>query len=47
MREQRVQPPLNNYSQEVIKDEEEMDHEINIIGGPSQSFFLTREEYEQ
>ena len=24
-----------------------MDHKINLIGGPSQTAFLTREEYEQ
>ena len=44
---QRVQPPLNNYSQEVIKEDEEMEHEINMIGGYLQSSFLNKDEYEQ
>ena len=45
--DQRIQPPLNNYSQEVIKEDEEMEHEINLIGRSLQSAFLNRDEYEQ
>ena len=38
---------MNNYSQEVVKEDEEMEHEINMIGGYLQSSFLNRDEYEQ
>lgn len=45
--DQRFLPPLNNYNQEVIKEDEEMEHKINLIGGSLQSAFLNRDEYEQ
>ena len=38
---------MNNYNQEFIKEDEEMEHEINLIGGYLQYAFLNIDEYEQ
>ena len=44
--DQKVQPPLNNFAGEIQQDHEEEHDEINLIVGPSQTTYLTQEEYE-
>ena len=45
--DQRVQPPLNNFVAENQQEDEEIEHEINFIGGLDQPSFLTLAEYEE
>lgn len=44
--DQSVQPALNNFVAENQQEDEEIEHEINLIGGLDHHSFLTLVEYE-